>query len=219
MKVTGFRVLLLAAIAIALPRQALAHPHMFFSSTAQFLLDDKGRLSGLRTVFLVDELNTLYTFTELGVNADGDQTLTPEEKQKIAETVVEGFGHYGFFAKLRNRFGQIDLPKPHDVSVNLQSSRLGLSFTFDLPRSFPLRNEQLSLQLYDPTYFTAISVDIPPTLVGAPHKCEVTVTKPTETEQSRESEMLLSQLSREETPEEEDIGIIFAEKTTVSCPQ
>ncbi|MEL7543819.1 MAG: DUF1007 family protein, partial [Pseudomonadota bacterium] len=93
MKVASCRFLLVAAILTVMTRVALAHPHMFFSSTAQFLLDDEGKLSGLRTVFLVDELNTLYTFTELGVNADGDQILNADEQEKIAATVVEGFGH------------------------------------------------------------------------------------------------------------------------------
>ena len=151
--------LVAALSAFILPQSASAHPHMFFASTAQFVLDDEGRLEKLRTVFLVDELNTLYTFTELGVNTDGDQNLSSEEKDKIGESVLGGFGYYDYFTKLRNQLGAIPLGKPTEVTVNMVKGRLGLSFVLPLKQPLALRGETLSLQLYDPTYFTAISID------------------------------------------------------------
>lgn len=211
------RIVLCAALLGLSPCTVAAHPHMFFSSTAQFLTDAEGRLTGLRTVFLVDELNTLYSLTELGVNNDGDQTLDEQERDKIAESVVGGFGHYNFFTKLSNELGQIALDQPTEVTVNLVKGRLGLSFLMPLKQPQELKGKTLSLQLYDPTYFTAISIDRPPMVVGNNAICSVSVSKPSDTDDTLQTQQYLSELSREETPEEEDIGAIFAEKTVLRC--
>ena len=211
----------LAAILLLLTAhaQALAHPHMFFTSTAQFLFDEQGRLAKIRAVFLVDELNTLYTFAELGVNQDGDESLSDEEVNKIAKNVVEGFGHYQFFTYLKDKDTPVALEKPSNVTVQLHQKRLGLVFLIPLKTPMVVKGKTLALQLYDPTYFTEISIDLPPMVVGKASGCSVAVTKPRSTEQSRQSQMLLSRLSREEKPEIENVGVLFAETTRLTCPQ
>jgi len=196
---------------------AHAHPHMFFKSTAQFVLDDRGRLTKLRVVFLVDELNTIYTFTELGVNKDGDNKLTSDESKLIARKVMDGFGEYNFFTFLQDQSGKIALDRPAATTVEIQQGRLGLAFIIPLNAPLKLTGKSIYLQLYDPSYFTAISVDLRPSVVGGGRKCSISVIKPTETEQTRRSQVLLSQLSREETPNQKNVGAIFAETTRLKC--
>lgn len=217
MKTVFIRVLMVLAMIFATAFAAQAHPHMFFSSTAKFILDGQGRLSKLQVVFLIDELNTMYTFAELGVNKDGDQTLTEEETTKIARTVLEGFGHFGYFTYLRDQSGAIALGKPLDLTVQVHQSRLGLVFLLPLKRPIALSGKSISLQLYDPTYFTAITIDLPPTVVGRGFECSVAVSQPAETDQTRQSARLLAQLSREETPQMENVGAVFAETMRLTC--
>lgn len=217
MKMAFVRAFMTLLVTFVAAQVASAHPHMFFKSTAQFVLDEQGRLSKLRVVFLVDELNTLYTFTELKVNKDGDNKLTPAETDKIARTVMEGFGHHGYFTNLKDGSEEIPLRTPSSVAVHLEKLRLGLAFVIPLEKPLDLEGKSLSLQLYDPTYFTAITIDLPPMVVGKGAKCSVAVSKPEETEQTRRHQVLLSQLSREETPDVENIGIIFAETTRLTC--
>ncbi|MEO1610653.1 MAG: DUF1007 family protein [Pseudomonadota bacterium] len=219
MKTTFVRNLIALAIMMGSACIAKAHPHMFFTSTAQFILDGQGRLSKVRIVFLIDELNTMYTFTELGVNKDGNQTLTDEETDKIAQTVIEGFGYYQYFTYMRDRRRSIPLGKPLSVSVHLHQLRLGLEFIIPLETPLVLSGQSISLQLYDPTYFTAITIGFPPVIVGGETDCAVSVIKPSETEQTRSNQLLLSQLSREETPQIEDVGAIFAETTRLICQE
>ncbi len=217
MKMAILRYLLTIPIMLAAACSAQAHPHMFFKSTAQFLLDDKGQLSQLRVVFLIDELNTLYTLAELGVNQDGDQTLSDEEVDKIAQNVLKGFGNYQFFTHLYEKQRAVALAKPTNVTVQLHQQRLGLVFLIPLESPMALKGRSLSLQLYDPTYFTEITIDLPPTIVGDSASCTVAVEQPASTEQTRQSQVLLSQLSREEKPEVENVGAMFAETTRVTC--
>lgn len=217
MRMAFVRALVTLPIIFAVACAAHAHPHMFFKSTAQFILDSQGRLSKLRVVFLVDELNTMYTFTELSVNKDGDNHLTSTETNKIARTVMEGFGYYDYFTYLRDSDGEVPLGKPLDVTVHLEQLRLGLAFMIPLKKPVVLEGNSISLQLYDPTYFTAISIDLLPTVTGKGPVCSVTVSQPSDTEQTRRSERLLAQLSREETPEIENVGAIFAETTRLTC--
>ena len=217
MKMAPFRIVMLAAILFSTASAVQAHPHMFFTSTAQFILDGQGRLSQLRVIFLIDELNTMYTFAELGVNKDGDQTLSQEDVSKISENVLDGFGHYDYFTYLRNESGAIALGEPVDLAVQLYDNRLGLVFLMPLVKPVDISGKSTSLQLYDPTYFTAITIDLPPIIKGGGSQCSVSVDKPSSTEQTRRSELLLSQLSREETPQEENVGAIFAETTRLTC--
>lgn len=205
-------------ITLAAMQPAQAHPHMFFTSTARFILDDHGRLSKLRVVFLVDALNTLYTLTQLGIGRDATQALTSEQTQKIARTVLEGFGRYDFFTHLRDQEGDIALGKPLEVAAQLQQGRLGLSFLIPLKAPLVLKGKKLTLQLYDPTYFTDITIGLPPVIVGKPHNCVVSLIKASETEQTLQAQSLLAQLSREQTPENGNVGAMFADTTRVTCP-
>lgn len=217
MKSALLTLLMTLSIMVAAASTALAHPHMFFKSTAQFILDDQGRLSQLRVVFLIDELNTLYTLAELGVNQDGDQTLSDEETNKIVSNVLEGFGHYKFFTHLYEQDRPVELAKPSNIAVQLHQQRLGLVFTLPLQTPRALKNNSLSLQLYDPTFFTHITIDLPPTIVGSGASCTVAVSQPASTQETRRSQRLLSQLSREEKPDIENVGVTFAETTRLAC--
>lgn len=219
MKMAFVRTFITLFVTFVATQAVNAHPHMFFKSTAQFVLDEQGRLTKLRVVFLVDELNTLYTFSELKVNQDGDNKLTAAETDKVARTVMEGFGQHGYFTNLRDDSGKIRLRKPSGVAVHLEQLRLGLAFVIPLEKPLELKGKSLSLQLYDPTYFTAITIDLPPMVVGKGAKCSVAVSKPEETEQTRRSQVLLSQLSREETPDVENVGVMFAETTRLTCQE
>lgn len=217
MKMAFARIAMTLAMMIAMPCIGHAHPHMFFKSTAQFILDDQGRLAKLRVVFLIDELNTVYTMAELGVNKDGDQTLSADDTRKIAKNVLEGFGHYRYFTYLSAQERAIALGRPLDLKVRLHQNRLGLVFLIPLEKPLGLKGQSVSLQLYDPTYFTAISIDLPAKIVGSGPQCAVSTHQPSNTEQTQRSQLLLSQLSREETPEDENVGAIFAETTRLTC--
>ena len=218
LKTALLRILAPLTLLLGLACVAQAHPHMFFNSSAQFILDGKGRLAKLRVAFVIDELNTMYTFAELGVNKDGDQKLTSEETDKIARTVLAGFSHFDYFTYFRDQNGgAIALDKPKSVAVELHQHRLGLVFLLPLAKPMSLSGKSLSLQLYDPTYFTAITIDLPPRILGDGPKCSISVSQPSEMEQTRSRKMLLSQLSREETPGIQNVGAIFAETTRLTC--
>ena len=84
------------------PPLATAHPHMFFDATAQFVIGEEGAVEAIRIAFVVDELNTLYTVSELGLDADGDGALEPEEESQLAKAMALGLSDYGFFTELTN---------------------------------------------------------------------------------------------------------------------
>ena len=73
------------------------------------------------------------------------------------------------------------------------------------------------VKLYDPTYFTAYFVTLPPTLEGAPEGCAARVV-PFEPDTSLAAlQQSLMSLGIDETPEDPDIGALFADKVFVSC--
>lgn len=82
---------------------------MFFDSSAQVVIGDNGRLATIRVALLVDELNTLYILTQLGVGGHGQ--LSEIEKRKVESSVYKGFSDYDFFTHLADQNGEIALPR------------------------------------------------------------------------------------------------------------
>jgi len=226
---------------------AQAHPHMFFNATAQFVVDEAKQIKSVRVAFLIDEYNTLLTVAELGLDEDRDGALSQADEQKALETIVEGFGHYGYFTELTASGNGIPLGDPSSGAAWLESGQLGVVMDLPLTGTIPLSGAQLDLALYDPTYFTAISLAIEPQLVsvdGAPFKtspdrangdstgsagansaaaatggpeCSVNLKKFDADQQTMELQSQLAELSREETPADATVGALFADRVTLRC--
>lgn len=196
----------------------LAHPHMFFDAQATFQLNDAGALQAVRVAFIVDEFNSLYTLTELGLDPDGDGALTPEEEIELAKAMRRGLSDYGFFTELSENGAPIALAPPSKGAAIMDGGQIVAQF--DLPLAEPLdpSGRLLRLRLFDPTYFTEVAVVAPPVVQGgAEGACAVRFEKFQIDQAASEAKSMLSQLSREETPEDQSVGAMFADTAILVC--
>ncbi len=196
---------------------AFAHPHMFMDTTASFKIDNNNQLQSIKLRFVIDELNTTLTIATLELDKDGDKKFSPEDKKKVASNVMEGFAHYKFFTYLQVKEKAVSLNAPTRAEVDLVKGHLVVEMEVSLNEPLSVSGNTFTLKLYDPSYFTEVSVKNAPQIIGRKNLCRVKFHKSTPDENSQKLQASLAQLSREETPEMEDIGALFADKTRLIC--
>lgn len=206
--------LTIAASLVSAP--TYAHPHMFFDAQAQFVLDAEGRLTGLDIGFVVDDFNTLYTLAELSLDGDGDGVLTEGEQATLANALNLGLGDYGYFTDLRIGDDQLDLGTPN-ILASLQQGRIAARLSYALDAPLPIDDDEAVLALYDPTYFTAVTMAAAPVLRGGPTSCEAVLDAFEPSVDLAATQAALAALSREETPSEPNIGARFADRARLQC--
>ena len=206
----------LASSALLAPQPAAAHPHMYFDAQAVFHVDDQRRLTQLDVAFVVDEFNTLYIVADLGLDADGDGALSGDEPATLSDAMRIGLGDYGYFTELRVDETAFDIAAPRDVVATLQEGRIAARLTYAFNPPIDVEAAAATLALFDPTYFTAVTMAAAPVVLGN-DACAATFTPFEATAQLAQTQELLARLGREETPEDASIGALFADRAVLRC--
>ncbi|MFU8778877.1 MAG: DUF1007 family protein [Roseovarius sp.] len=207
------RILMALAAALCLPVAPLgAHPHVFVDVALRFTADDQGRLSDVEVTWSYDDFFSLLILTDMGLDPDGDGTLTGAEL-----TQLKGFDLVewpeGFEGDLYLYQGEtkIALDHPIPTGIALTNGRIIATHT----RSFgPVTAEALRVEPYDPTYYVAHSLAGPITL---PKGCVYTITEPDLDESQEQFRQMLSQMTTEEQFTGVEVGNLYSETLFITC--
>ena len=75
---------MLTALALFLsPIHVAAHPHVFIDAGVSFIFNDTGELFAVKIEWAYDDLFTLFTLEDLGLDTDGDGIITVDEQKKL----------------------------------------------------------------------------------------------------------------------------------------
>lgn len=211
-------VLLAGAMSCLGAGAAAAHPHMFFDAESTFVVDEYGRLVSIEIEYLVDEFNTLDTLTSLGIDVDGDGVLVGDEAERLAATFAQGMSIYVFFVELRVGDASFVFETADAAEASLEEGRLRGRFVLRPAEPAPLGADGAQLALYDPTFFVEVRTLTPPRVVGAgADRCAVAFDPFEPSAISAATAAALALLSREETPEDANVGALFADRTALTC--
>ena len=193
---------------------ALAHPHVWVTSSAEILFNPDGSVAAIRHVWDFDEAYTSFAVQGLDTNKDGKTSR--DELAALAKENAESLPEFDFFTSLkidgkRQAFGA---PKDYFMEMNGQLLR----FVYTLPLETPVKpRTSVSLEVADKTFFVSFNLaeaDDVVKLVGAPQGCTVKITRPkTQAPQQTFSEQAFKALGGGE-----DIGLQFSPKALVACP-
>lgn len=189
---------------------------MFVDAFSTFEVDDAGRLTGLRTTFLIDELTTLFVLEEHGVGAF-QTTLQEAERAAIGAGVLDGLSAYDYFTDLKIEGERSTFVEARTTEIHLVEGRLSATLELALPSPQVLDGRVVELALYDPTFFAAVETMVAPSLPGRLESCVAHLLKFDPSHLESTTLAALSALSREETPEDPRIGARFADRSTVRC--
>jgi len=205
--------LLAAVLLAAVP--AAAHPHVWVNAREEILFNEQGEIKAIRSAWVFDEMYSAFA-TE-GLSKDG-KPATPEQLAPLAKTNVESLAEFDYFVFAKNGGAKIPFEPPVDYRLEERADkRVILSFT--LPLKAPVKaSKAFSLQVYDPTYFVAFSLekDNPVSLVSAPSGCSANVlgANPLVADETKKlSEAFFSGLSPGA-----DFGLKLADRAIIACP-
>jgi ABC-type uncharacterized transport system substrate-binding protein len=199
---------------LSLAGAAEAHPHVWITAVSELLYAPDGSLTGVRHAWTFDDMFASYALQGLETKTKG--VYTREELAPLAETNVEALKEYAYFTYARADGGKKEkFSEPVDYFLDYRDGQLTLHFT--LPLKTPLKAKQLSLEVFDPTFFVdfQLAKNDPVKLVGAPAGCRMAFQRPNDG-------MAAAQKLNEQTfmngGENANYGAMFANKITVDCP-
>lgn len=208
----GAAVLLVAGLVSA--PAARAHPHVFIDAGVDFLFDEAGRLDRLRVAWIYDPMTSLFILEDLGI--DPGAPLSPADRARIAayDTVWEE--GYAGDAYLWDGARRVGLSGPQAPEAEIRDGRVAIRFLRDVDAPFR-PDPDARVEVYDPTYYMAYTITEAPRLEGPHAGCAARVEPFEPTRALAPLQRSLFALSAEETPEQADVGALFAEKVHLSC--
>ena len=206
----------LAGLALAVgATTATAHPHVWVTSKTEVVYGWLGRITALKHTWTFDE--GFSSFTVQGLDADKDGKYSREELQPLAEVNVTSLSEYGFFTVLKAQNKRINFEDPKEYWLDYKDGRLELHFTLPLKAPIEAGADSVSIEIYDPTFFVAFSLDkdAPVTLAGARSGCKAEVQRPAdelEAQTASLSESFFKTLNASSS-----FGAQFANRITINC--
>ena len=200
-----------AAAAFAAPAQA--HPHVWVTVTSQVIYDSKGEATGIRQAWKFDDMYSTFAVEGLPQKTKG--VFTREELAPLAEVNMTTLkdSDYFTFAKIGGK--DVGFADPSDYWLDYKDEVLTLNFT--LPFKAPQKTKDLSIEVYDPTYFVdfGFAEKDAVALVGAPAQCKAVIHKP-KGASAAPGQQLMS--DAQAMTMMDNWGQNFASKIAVTCP-
>jgi ABC-type uncharacterized transport system substrate-binding protein len=215
MKLEGSRLigwLLFACVAMFGSTVAHAHPHVWITSTSELIYAPDGSITGVRHAWTFDDMFSTYALQ--GIESKTKGVYTHEELAPLAQTNVESLKEFAYFtfAKADGKKGRF--LEPVDYFLEYKDGFLVLHFT--LPLKTPIKSKELSLEIFDPTFFVDFKLadKDPVRLVGAPEGCKFSFQRPNDGAAGAQAMGEDNFLSGSNS----NYGAMFANKITVACP-
>ena len=173
------RVCLALATVVLGASAARAHPHVFVEARAEVQLDAAGRLVAVRNIWRFDDVFSAYARQGLEHLKTG--RLTPKSLEALARVNIHSLDPYRYFTHVHLDGKRVPLGSGGGQQLADDGETLTWTFTVTPPAPIPLPEGGLTIDLYDPEYFVALSFvkDRPVSLVGGPAGCRAQIFTPT----------------------------------------
>ncbi len=205
------RILAAAVITLAFVSPALAHPHVWVTVTSQIVYGPDGAATGVRHAWKFDDMYSAFAPEGLPQKTKG--VFTREELADLAKVNITSLQESDFFTYAKGGGKDVATGAATDYWLDYKDDVLTLNFT--LPFKEPLKAKDISLEVYDPSYFVDFSFAAKDAvaLVGAPAQCKAALEKPKETGVAQGQQKL-----GESYFANMNMGANYATKIVVKCP-
>lgn len=205
----------LLLLTCALPPAVQAHPHIFVDTSLALRIDDQGQLLGVEVSWAYDDFYSLLIFEDRQLDADFDGELTAAELQQLEAFDMQWDADFAGDIFLTQQDAPIALDGPEHLATEVSAGRI--TTRHFRPLSVPVPADQIVIQAYDPTYYTAYTVATRVSLPGG-SPCSATVEAPNLDQAYTLVEETLYSLSSLEAEENyPEIGKSFADTVRIIC--
>ncbi|WP_426440560.1 DUF1007 family protein [Bradyrhizobium genosp. P] len=204
--------LVLAAAVVLGAAAAQAHPHVWITARSELIYAPDGTITGVRHAWTFDDMFSSYALQ--GIEAKTKGAYSREELAALAQTNVESLKEYAYFTFAKADGKKQKFTEPVDYFLEYKDTELTLHFT--LPVKTPFKAKQLSLEVFDPTYFIDFQYaeKNPIKLVGASADCKMQFQRPNDG--SAAAQKLGEQNFLDGSAS--NFAMMFANKIVVECP-
>ena len=204
--------LLAGFLAAFSPAPARAHPHVWITSVSELIYASDGSITGVRHAWTFDDMFSSYAIQGIETKTKG--VYTHEELAPLAQTNVESLKEFAYFTFAKADGKKAKFEEPVDYFLEYHDGLLVLHFT--LPLKMPIKTRELSLEIFDPTFFVdfQLAKTDPIRLVGAPAACTFDFQRPNDG--AANAQAIGEQNFADGA--NANYGAMFANKITVKCP-
>jgi ABC-type uncharacterized transport system substrate-binding protein len=203
---------LFASSAVLWAQPSLAHPHVFVSTALHIVLDDQGQATGVEVRWAYDDLYSLLTFEDMGLDGDYDSKLTSTELARLDGFDLNWIAGFDGDLYVVGPAGPVLLGAPIGRGVAVENAQI--ITTHLRPFLSPVTAQGLVVQAYDPTYYTAYDLMGGVTVDGT---CQTKVTPPDLTRAQQWLEELMAQQTNPDPDVFPEVGVAFADRVELSC--
>jgi ABC-type uncharacterized transport system substrate-binding protein len=167
----------LAALLMAAPLPAAAHPHVTVVAKAAFVLDSKGQITAIRHQWTFDEAYSAFAVTGMKKGPDGK--TAPEELKDLAKLNVESLSEFAYFTQMKKGKKALEFNTPK-TGYYLEDTGKALVLHFVLPlKASVAPSSDTTLRVDDETFFVAFSFDEKdPASIDGATPCKIEVKRP-----------------------------------------
>ena len=140
-----------AVSAFAAP--AGAHPHVWVTVTSEIVYDAKGAATGVKYAWKFDDMYSTFALEGLPQKTKG--VFTREELADLAQVNITSLKESDFFTYAKAGGKDVATGDASDYWLDYKDEILTLNFT--LPFATPMQSKDMSIEVYDPTYFVDFS--------------------------------------------------------------
>ena len=197
---------------------AAAHPHVWVTMKAQLVYAQDGSITGVRHAWTFDDMFSV--FATQGIDAKTKGEFSREELKPLAQTNVESLKDFDYFTYAKSSGKKLEFAEPlGDYHLDYDSKETVLTLHFTLPLKQPLKAKDISIEIFDPSYFVDFSFvkNDPVGLVGAPAACKVSAELPKEMDAEMLDKLAQMPVDAQLDPSSY-LGSQFANKIEVKCP-
>lgn len=208
--------ILVLLMLFCIPYQLFAHPHAFIEMHNKPIVEE-GKLLGFSMRWTLDEMSSAAILYDMRQNRGNPTFLQKLTDEAMANIVNEHYFSYLFDQK-GNKIKYQSQPKNYGMQTG--EGKVSYYFDFMLAKPYLLKNTELSLSTYDPTYYVAMYYDLEDKQKSAvdflalPTHCEGKIIEPQIDEPLRRYASRLDQTQRDE---DRTLGVIFAQKVKLLC--
>jgi ABC-type uncharacterized transport system substrate-binding protein len=156
---------------------AQAHPHVWIMARSDVLFDTNGRFTGVQHSWTFDPAYS--AFAVLGLDNDGDGKPDTDKLTEMAKSNIESIQEFGYFTAAKINGGKAEFDPPRDYVATYSNSRVTLHFV--LPLRTPVKPKVIGLQIDDPSFFVAFTLEQGADavrLAGTTSACAVNIRRP-----------------------------------------
>lgn len=206
----------LAAALVVMPRQALAHPHVFAEATLEVAVAPDGSVSSLGHVWRFDDLFSSTVLLEF--DKDQDLELNEAELEEVASVVHASLAEFNYFQLVTANGKDVAMRAPDRLIATFEGQQLVIMFESQ-PAS-PLKLDgKVDFGVYDPTFYTAIDFTEDDMLMvkDMPAGCTSQIIRPDADEAIAQNQETLTEEFFTD-PTGTDYTSIFATRLELTCP-